>query len=140
VAKQELARIPLLGYWMRKVGCVFIDRADRRGAHRALEQAAQGMGETPLVVFPEGTRSKSGRLLPLKLGGCRLAVLAEALVVPVLIQGSRDAVENRAPGAGRVPVRMRVFPVLDARGLQDDKESLRRIKAYLEECWATMDA
>ena len=137
VAKRELGRIPLLNFWMRQVGCVFIDRSDRTGAHRALEKVAQEMGADPLVVFPEGTRSKDGRLLPLKLGGCRLAVMAGAQVLPVLIQGTRDAAENRGSRHGHVPVTVRIFPRLDAGGLPDAKASHLRIKEYLERCWQT---
>ena len=135
VAKRELARIPLLHYWMLKIGCVLIDRSDKRGAHQALEKAAREMGEKPLVVFPEGTRSKDGALLPFKLGGTRLALLAQAVIVPVLIEGSRDAVEKRKPGSGRIPVRLTVFPPIDAQGLDESKASQIKIKEYVEQCW-----
>ena len=121
VAKKELSRIPLLSFWMKEVGCVFIDRSDRTGAHRALEKAAAEIGLHPLVVFPEGTRSKDGRLLPLKLGGFRLALLSGADVLPVLIQGTRDAGENHKKGAARIPVRVRIFPVIDTKSLGDRK-------------------
>lgn len=135
VAKRELARIPLLHYWMRFIGCVIIDRSDKRGAHLALERAAREMGSKPLVVFPEGTRSKDGALLPFKLGGTRLALLAQAVIVPVLIERSRDAVENRKPGPGRIPVKATVFPPFDARGLDEGKASQTLIKDYVERCW-----
>src|SRR6185436_3356029 len=108
VAEKELGSIPLLSYWMRQVGCVFIDRSDKTGAHRALERAAEGMGAHPLVVFPEGTRSKTGALLPAKIGGFRLAQLAQAQVLPVLVLGTRDAAENRGASSARaIPVRVR---------------------------------
>jgi 1-acyl-sn-glycerol-3-phosphate acyltransferase len=135
VAKKELASIPLLNYWMRRIGCVFIDRSDKVRAHRALEEAAKGMGAHPLVVFPEGTRSQTGQLLPLKLGGFRLALSARARVLPVLIEGTRDAAENRAGTAGPVPVRVRVFPPLDTAEIEDGKPGLNRIKDYVEACW-----
>lgn len=135
VAKQELGRIPLLNFWMKQIGCIFIDRTDKRGAHEALEKAARQMTDKPLVVFPEGTRSKDGALLPFKLGGTRLALLAQAVIVPVLIERSRDAVENRKPGAGRIPVRLKVFPPLDTLGLDGGKASQISIKEYVERCW-----
>jgi len=135
VAKRELSRIPILNYWMREIGCIFIDRTDKRGAHQALEKAAASMSDKPLVVFPEGTRSKDGSLLPFKLGGTRLALLAQAVIVPVLIEGSRDAVEKRKPGARRIPVRLKVFPPLDTQGLDGGKASQVRIKEYVERCW-----
>ncbi len=141
VAKRELSRIPLLNYWMRQLGCVIIDRADKRGAHQALEAAARGMGRNPLVVFPEGTRSLDGKLLPFKLGGTRLALLAQAIIVPALIEGSRDAVENRqARGPGTVPVRLTFFPPLDTLGLDEGKASQNKIKDYVEQCWRNPNA
>ncbi|MBW8887288.1 MAG: 1-acyl-sn-glycerol-3-phosphate acyltransferase [Fibrobacteres bacterium] len=135
VAKRELSRVPLLNYWMRQIGCIFIDRTDKRGAHQALEKAANAMSDKPLVVFPEGTRSKDGSLLPFKLGGTRLALLAQAVIVPVRIEGSRDAVEKRKPGARRIPVRLKVFPPFDTQGLDGGKASQVRIKEYVERCW-----
>lgn len=140
VAKQELGRIPLLNFWMRQIGCVFINRTDKRGAHAALEKAAQQMSDKPLVVFPEGTRSRDGALMPFKLGGTRLALLAQAVIIPVLIEGSRDAVENRKAGSSRIPVRMKVFPPLDTLGLDGGKASQIRIKEYVERCWHGGDA
>jgi 1-acyl-sn-glycerol-3-phosphate acyltransferase len=111
-----------------------------------LEKAAQGMGDKPLVVFPEGTRSKDGSLLPFKLGGARLALLAEAIIVPALIEGTRDAAENRgarepAAGAGgRIPMRLTFFPPLDVRGMDEGKASLNKIKDYVEQCWRNPSA
>ena len=135
VAKRELSRIPLLNYWMKQIGCVIIDRADKRGAHEALEKAARQMSHRPLVVFPEGTRSKDGKLKPFKLGGARLALLSQAVIVPVRIEGSRDAVESRQPGARRIPVSLRVFPPFDTLGRNDSKASQLLIKEYVERCW-----
>ena len=138
VAKKELARIPLLSYWMRQLGCVVIDRSDRAGAHRALEKAAREMGRHPLVVFPEGTRSKTGRIQPFKTGGFRLAVLAQARILPVLIENTRDAGENRSRGpaakGGRISARVKFFPCIETQGLPDGKASLQRLKEYVEEC------
>ena len=147
VAKRELGRIPILNFWMKEIGCVLINRTDKRGAHQALETAARQMGGKPLVVFPEGTRSKDGSLLPFKLGGTRLALLAQAIIVPVLIEGTRNAVENRAGGAGgadgktgRIPVRVTFFPPMDTQGLDEGKASQNAIKDYVERCWRNPSA
>lgn len=138
VAKKELASVPLLNFWMKEIGCVIIDRTDKSGSHRALEAAARSMGTHPLVVFPEGTRSKDGRFLPLKLGGFRLALLAGARILPVHIEGTRNAGENRPKGApARVPVKVRLFPVLDGTAMEDGKASLHRIRDYVDACWRT---
>lgn len=141
VAKKELGNIPLLSFWMRRVGCVFIDRADRSGARESLAAAARNLGAHPLVVFPEGTRSKTGALLPIKSGGLRMAIQAGAWIVPVHVRNTRAAFEAHAPGApSPVPVRLRFFPPLDARRLPDEKASWLKVKAYLEECWADGEA
>jgi 1-acyl-sn-glycerol-3-phosphate acyltransferase len=138
VAKKELGAIPLLNYWMKQIGCVIIDRTDRAGAHRALETAAQGMGSHPLVVFPEGTRSKDGSLLPLKMGGFRLALLAGARLLPVHIEGTRDAGENRAKCVhGPNPVKVRLIPALETQGCAEGKAALNRIRDYVDACWRT---
>lgn len=140
VAKKELGRIPILAFWMRAVGCVFIDRSDRHGARKALETAAGTLGDRPLVVFPEGTRSKTGRRLPVKLGGIRMALLAGAQVIPVHIHNSRSAYEAYDPnGVFPVPVDLRFFRPLETAGMPDEKASWNRVKEYLEECWAVAD-
>ncbi len=137
VAKIELSRIPLLAYWMRQVGCIFIDRSNKAAAHRSLEKAAKEMGRHPLVVFPEGTRSKTGELLPIKTGGMRMAALAKATVLPLRLEGTRDALEKRKVWSREpIPVRLTVFPALSpAEGL-DEKAAVERMKAYLAECWS----
>ncbi len=135
VAKKELGDIPLLSFWMRRVGCVFIDRADKAGARNALAAAAQMLGDHPLVVFPEGTRSKTGALLPVKSGGIRMAVQAGAWIVPVHVRDTRAAFEARTRG-GTVPVRLRFFPPIDGRTLPDEKASWQQVKTELEGCWA----
>jgi len=136
VAKKELGRFPLLSFWMRQVGCVFIDRSDKSGARKSLENAAAKIGRNPMVIFPEGTRSKTGQLLPLKLGGLRMAVLAGARIIPVHIHNTRKACEARTAGAPEpIPISLRFFPPMDAHGLKDEKSSWIKARDYVEECW-----
>ena len=136
VAKKELGRIPLLSYWMRQVGCVFIDRSDKSGARKSLELLAASLTNQTLVVFPEGTRSKTGALLPIKSGGLRMALMAGAQIIPVHICNSRSAFEARASKAeGSIPVRLRFFPSMDLREWPDERASWQKVKEYLEECW-----
>jgi 1-acyl-sn-glycerol-3-phosphate acyltransferase len=136
VAKKELTRVPILAYWMRQVGCVFIDRADKSGARKSLAAAAASLEGRSLVVFPEGTRSKTGELLPIKSGGLRMAVMAGAQIIPVRLRNTRNAFEARPRGTRvPVPVEVRFFPSLDTRGWPDEKASWLKVKNYLEECW-----
>jgi len=89
VAKAELFRIPLFGRAMRAVGCIPIDRGDRESAYGSLERAAAVLkGGTSVLIFPEGTRSPDGRLLPFKKGGFALALSSGVPIVPVAVRGS----------------------------------------------------
>lgn len=89
LAKAELFKIPIFGRGMRGAGYISIDRSDRRSAFASLARAAKTIREgTSVMIFPEGTRSAHGTLLPFKKGGFVLAVDAGVPVVPLVIQGT----------------------------------------------------
>lgn len=140
VAKQELGRIPVLAYWMRQTGCVFIDRSNKSEAQRTLNETAKTLGEFPIVVFPEGTRSKTGELLPFKPGGARLALLAKALILPARIEGTREACEARGNRRGPFQVTVTFHEPLDTAELPPDRAGADKVKAYVEACWRGQDA
>ncbi|BDG07756.1 lysophospholipid acyltransferase family protein [Anaeromyxobacter paludicola] len=89
VAKRELFRIPVFGWYLRLAGFVEVDRRDRTQALSSLGAAAGRLrGGTSLVVFPEGTRSRDGRVGPFKRGPFVLAQQASVPVVPVALIGA----------------------------------------------------
>lgn len=89
VAKQELARIPLLGRAMVTAGHVVIDRPHPRRALEAYERAAAVIRSgVSAVVFPEGTRSRTGELLPFKNAPFGLAIAAQVPIVPVYVRNT----------------------------------------------------
>ncbi len=91
IAKKELFRIPVFGPAMRAAGYIAIDRSNRRAAMHSLEVASSRIkAGASVVIFPEGTRSKDGRLGQFKSGGFLLALKAEQPIVPVFIKGSYD--------------------------------------------------
>ena len=89
IAKRQLFSIPIFGWAIKKAGYISIDRENAREALKAIEKAAmrirQGMN---IIIFPEGTRSADGNLLPFKKGGFTLAFRAAVPVVPIGIYGS----------------------------------------------------
>ena len=93
LAKAELFKIPIFGRAMRKVGYISIDRSNRKSAFKSLNQAAHTIRNgTSVLIFPEGTRSPHGRILPFKKGGFVLAVDSGVPIVPIIIRGTRDIV------------------------------------------------
>jgi 1-acyl-sn-glycerol-3-phosphate acyltransferase len=89
VAKRELIYVPFFGWALWLAGLVFLPRADREESIRRLGSAAALLGKgTSVILFPEGTRSPDGRLLPFKKGGFVLAVRTGTPIVPVAIRGS----------------------------------------------------
>jgi len=91
LAKESLFRIPLFGWAMRRAGDIPIAKENPRSAARSLARAAEvARAGTSLVVFPEGGRSLDGDLQPLLSGAFRLAIRAQAPVVPIAIRGSRE--------------------------------------------------
>ena len=90
IAKKQLARIPLFGWAMAAGRFIFIDRQNPLAARRTMDEAARRIrsGQS-VVIFPEGTRTRDGRLCPFKKGGFRLAIDSGAAIVPVAIRGSR---------------------------------------------------
>ncbi len=91
VPKRELLFIPIFGQALWLAGFIFVNRKDRAGAIRSLDRAALRVERgASIVIFPEGTRSKDGQLLPFKKGGFVLALKAGVPIVPVSLRGSRD--------------------------------------------------
>jgi 1-acyl-sn-glycerol-3-phosphate acyltransferase len=89
LAKAELFKIPIFGQGMRGAGYISIDRSNRQSAFRSLAEAADAIRNgTSVMIFPEGTRSTDGTLLPYKKGGFVMAVDAGVPIVPVVISGT----------------------------------------------------
>lgn len=89
IMKQSLGRIPLLGYAMRIGGFIGVDRTARDSRKRALEQAVRTLQSgISMLVFPEGTRNPTGRLLPFRPGPFQMAIEAGVPVVPVTVHGA----------------------------------------------------
>ena len=91
IAKRELLWIPFFGWAMWASKHITVERTNRFKAVKSLQRARERIAAgISVVVFPEGTRSRDGRLLRFKKGGFLLAVAANRPIVPVTINGSRQ--------------------------------------------------
>ena len=98
VIKKELERVPVWGRAWRTCGHISVDRRDRQSAIESLVRARtmSGVGDDILlVVFPEGTRSVDGNMLPFKKGAFVLALQLGAPVIPVAVIGGRHIMAKR---------------------------------------------
>lgn len=115
VAKQEVRRIPVVGISCVTLGHIFIDRSHPDRAIASLNAAKQQVRDgTSIIFFPEGTRSRDGQLRPFKKGAFRMAVDLDLPVLPVRLDGTRDALP---PGTLRLSpgkVSLAILPALPA--------------------------
>jgi 1-acyl-sn-glycerol-3-phosphate acyltransferase len=127
VAKRELFRIPLLGRAMLAVGHVPIDRTARKRAFEAYDEAARRIRDgTSVVVFPEGTRSRTGELLPFKNAPFGLAIAAQVPIVPVYVHHTFEILPKGGWRLHPRPIRLLVGPPISTQGLRpEDRERLR---------------
>ena len=127
VAKRELFRIPILGRAMLAVGHVPIDRAARKSAFEAYDEAARMIrGGTSVLVFPEGTRSPTGELLPFKNAPFGLAIAAQVPIVPVYVHHTFEILPKGAWRLRPQPIRLVVGPPIPTAGLRpENRERLR---------------
>ena len=126
IAKKQLSRIPLFGWAMSAGRFIFIDRQNAVAARRSMEEAARRIraGQS-VVIFPEGTRTRDGRLLPFKKGGFHLAIDSGAAIVPMAIRGSHDVMPRGAALIRKGTVSVEVGEPIPTAGLTtSDREAL----------------
>jgi 1-acyl-sn-glycerol-3-phosphate acyltransferase len=124
--KAELDRIPVLARAFRLGGFIPIDRNNRESSMRSIEAGADSIRSgNSFLIFPEGTRSRSGQMLPFKKGGFLMAIKAQAPIVPVAVQGGRAAMRRGSWIIRPVTVSLRVGAPIETTGLtQDDRAGL----------------
>jgi 1-acyl-sn-glycerol-3-phosphate acyltransferase len=108
VLKKSVLRIPIVGLGMRFVGFVPVDRKGAEGGKRSIARAVRMIREQSysFLIFPEGTRSRDGKLQPLRRGGFFLAVETGAPIVPVTIQGTFELMPKGQKYARKGTVRV----------------------------------
>jgi 1-acyl-sn-glycerol-3-phosphate acyltransferase len=133
--KVEFDRILILSHAMRIARFVAIDRSYRQQASRAIERAADFIREgLSFLIFAEGTRSRTGELLPFKKGGFIMAIAAQAPIVPVAITGARDAMRKGSAVIRPVMVSVRVGRPVATRGMTIDNRDrlMTEVRARIE--------
>lgn len=98
VAKKEMEKIPLLRTWMRNIHCLFLDRQNpKEGLKMILKGIEEVKNGISICIFPEGTRSRDGKMLPFKEGSLKIAEKSGCPIVPVAFCNTAAVFENQFP-------------------------------------------
>lgn len=141
LSKAELFRIPVLGWMMSLAGDIPIRRGVGPSALEAIEQCKVVLRRhVSVMIFPEGTRSATGRMLPFKDGAFRLAIEAGVPVLPLVVAGTGTALPKKGWKMGRATAEVRVLEPVPTEGLApaDAAGLRRRVRNLIEETRATM--
>ncbi|MGL5150460.1 MAG: lysophospholipid acyltransferase family protein [Clostridium sp.] len=108
VAKKELLKIPVIGYWIKKSYSVPLNRENPREAIKVITEGVKNIKKGyNMAIFPEGTRSEDCSIVEFKKGSMKLATKAKVPIVPITIEGTRACFEETRkflPGKIRVVI------------------------------------
>jgi 1-acyl-sn-glycerol-3-phosphate acyltransferase len=126
IMKQELRKVPGLGWGCAAVGHIFVDRSDREKAIASMRAAGASLEPgVSVMIFPEGTRSRDGRMGAFKKGGFMMALELGLPILPVSISGSRYVLPGHTMRLLPGSVRVQVHEPIQVAGLAvEDRERL----------------
>jgi len=118
LAKRELFRYPFMGWHLTRSGQIPIDHGDARASLRGLNRASDSLRKgMPLVIFPEGGRSRDGRLQNFMGGAFYMAIKAQAPVVPVVLVGTYEHLPMNSFHLRPGPIQMIVGEPIQTTGM-----------------------
>lgn len=136
LSKAELFRIPIMGWMMWLAGDVPVKRGFGPSALEAMARCRQALdNRVSVMIFPEGTRSKTAELLPFKDGAFRLAIEAGVPILPLAVSGTATALRKHDWRFGRSDAEVRVLQPVETAGLtlSDIPELKARVRQTIVE-------
>ena len=136
MSKTTIFRIPLMGWMMRLSGDIPLVRGQQRSAVQALAAARDRLSKrVSVMIFPEGTRSRTAELLPFKDGAFKIAIECGAPILPIAVAGTRSAMAKGTFQFRPAVAGARVLAPIETAGLTlDDLPALRdRTRAVIDE-------
>ncbi len=136
VAKKELEKLPLVSQWMGLIGCIFLDRDDRRRKVGQLKETVANLQSgLTMVIFPEGTRSRGPEMGPFAKGSLNLAERAGVRILPVTL---KDTYTLKPKGGWGLPggkAEVILHPAIDPKEL--DAETKARLHEHVRDIVAS---
>lgn len=122
VCKSQLKWVPFIGWYLMAAKFVFVDRGNRASAIASLDKAGKQIREgTNIVIYPEGTRSRDGSILPFKKGPFALALKARVPVVPVTIEGGQRLMPKGSFRVHPTTLKVKIGKPIDTTGYGDEE-------------------
>ncbi len=131
--KKELFRIPIFAQLMKMARFVPVDRQNPEKARIALMKAIENLeGDESFLIFPEGTRTRTGKVLPFKRGGFVLSILGQIPIVPISVRGAFELMPKGSILVHPGVVEVKIHPPVPTEGLtledrRDLSEKVREI-------------
>jgi len=134
LSKVENGKLPFVGSWMRLLHCVFIERGNPREAVKAIQMGVDTLKQGyNLVLFPEGTRSKNGKLQTFKPGSLKLASKAGVPVVPVIIDGSFNMMKKGSLIIHPADIKITLGKHFDPNAFENTNQLTEALEEYFRE-------
>lgn len=126
VVKEEVRKMPFVGWYVAAMGMIFVDRGSPERARASVARAAEAVrAGKSVLIFPEGTRSPDGELRRFKSGGFEAAIAGGIPVVPVAIDGTREAHPPTGPFRLRwARLRVHIGEPIDPASCENDRHRL----------------
>jgi 1-acyl-sn-glycerol-3-phosphate acyltransferase len=127
LSKDTIFKIPVMGWMMRMANDIPIKRGKRESVVSAMQGCRDRLGKkVSVMIFPEGTRSKSEEMLPFKDGAFKLAIEAGAPILPIAVAGTRHCMAKGSFAFRRARAKARVLPPIPTKGMTNaDVAALR---------------
>ena len=121
----ELKYIPIFGWAMMAGGHFFVDRQNHKKAIESLDSAKKSMIKNPrsIIIYPEGTRSLDGSILPFKKGGLIMALKMGVPVVPIAIIGKSESMQKKKLSLKKQPLELRIGQPIKTSGIDYKKRN-----------------
>lgn len=140
VSKAEAWKVPVLHGLLVLLHCVKLNRKSPKDAIKAIRDGVENIEKgIPMLIFPEGTRSKNGEIAEFKGGSFKMATRAKAKVVPVVVKNTRQCLEA-ANYFGIVPVYVQILPAIDTADMEVDeiKDLPARVENMVKDAYAKL--
>lgn len=135
MAKIELFRVPFIQVWLAGLRCIAIDRANLRKSMEAIRKGSQQVASGyPMVIFPEGTRSRSNGMRAFKGGSLKLAEWVNARIIPITLDGTCRLITKEGIGFGNT-VDITFHPPIDTSQL-----SREEMKELPQKLWGIVNS